>query len=350
MRPVIALACAALILLAGCAGNQTRTRSGSAPEPQSSTGGGYYQNDGPPDDEDIDIDSIPDAVVRDEPYSRYGNPDSYEALGETYYVLDSAAGFTQTGRASWYGKQFHGRRTSSGEPYNMFKMTAAHKRLPIPSYVRVTNRANGKHVIVRVNDRGPFHDARIIDLSYVAARRLDVVAHGSVPVRIETVTPASMRAEQRGRPRDNQPSRSTAAAPGAPQRQAAAEPTPPAPSAEPSASESRNSPARNGPPGRAIQVANRIEESNAQTRDSGLYLQSGAFGERANAQRMTQRLRIAGFERVSVVSPHAGQSLYRVQIGPFDNPRSRALNRQILREQGFAAREVDRSPPRATKR
>ena len=173
MRRTLALAGLTLIV-AGCASQPRSTSSsGSAPSPQASKGGGYYQNDGPPDDENIDLASIPDAIPRDEPYSRYGNPASYEALGKTYYVLPSAAGFTQTGRASWYGKQFHGRRTSSGEPYNMFKMTAAHKRLPIPSYVRVTNLDTGKQVIVRVNDRGPFHDGRIIDLSYVAARRLD---------------------------------------------------------------------------------------------------------------------------------------------------------------------------------
>lgn len=331
-RAAIALTCAAL-LLAGCAGHKTRSPSGSAPGSSSGQskgkGGGYYQNDGPPDDQNIDLDSIPDAVVRNEPYSRYGNPDSYEALGETYYVLDSAAGFTQTGRASWYGKQFHGRRTSSGEPYNMFKMTAAHKRLPIPSYVRVTNRNNGKHVIVRVNDRGPFHDGRIIDLSYVAARRLDVVAHGSVPVRIETVTPASIRAEQRtGK---TQISGSRDSAPRPPQRDNAAD-----------APVSGANTAAGGSPGRAIEVANRTGEPASRTHTSGLYLQSGAFGERANARRMQQRLRDAGFAQASIVSPQDGGSLYRVQLGPYDNRRSRALNRQILREQGFAAREVDR--------
>ena len=329
-RLPILIACAAA-LVAGCA-SQPRSSGGSggAPSPQASKGGGYYQNDGPPDDENIDLDAVPDAIPRDEPFSRYGNPDSYEALGKTYYVLDSAAGFSQTGRASWYGKQFHGRRTSSGEPYNMFKMTAAHKRLPIPSYVRVTNLDNGKQAIVRVNDRGPFHDGRIIDLSYVAARRLDVVTHGSVPVRIETVTPASLRAEQRSQASASR-QQARAATPRPPQRQTRPQPpTSPTP-------QSNRATQTGSSPGRPIRVANRIG-----TADTGLYIQSGAFGERGNAQRLKARLRNAGFGKVTVVPPQGEASLYRVHLGPFEDERSRALNRQILVEQGFSARDVNR--------
>src|SRR5699024_3530194 len=136
----------------------------------------------------------PPAVPKDEPLSEYGNPPRYTVFGETYHTLDSAEHFTQTGIASWYGRQFHGQRTSSGEPYDMFRMTAAHKTLPLPSYVRVTNLRSGKQVIVRVNDRGPFHDGRIIDLSYVAALKLGIVRHGSAPVRIETVTATDVAA------------------------------------------------------------------------------------------------------------------------------------------------------------
>ncbi|MES1941935.1 rare lipoprotein A [Salinisphaera sp. T5B8] len=328
-QPTLALTCAALIV-AGCASQPRGSSNTSASSPQASKGGGYYQNDGPPDDENIDIDSIPDAVPRDEPYSRYGNPASYEALGKTYYVLPSAAGFTQTGRASWYGKQFHGRRTSSGEPYNMFKMTAAHKRLPIPSYVRVTNLDNGKQAIVRVNDRGPFHDGRIIDLSYVAARRLGVVAHGSVPVRIETVTPASMRAEQRER----SPNTQTAAA--TPPRRPSAS----APRATPAAS--ARSAAAASPPARAIKVANRIDSPGAGNAEGTLYLQTGAFGDPSNAQRLRKRLQHAGFAGVSVVESNGANTIYRVQLGPYADERTRALNGQILREQGFTAQKVDR--------
>ncbi|MDE2148821.1 MAG: septal ring lytic transglycosylase RlpA family protein [Gammaproteobacteria bacterium] len=133
----------------------------------------------------------PDAVPKPEPKSPYGNPDEYEALGKTYHVLDSAKGFTQRGDASWYGRKFQGHRTASGEPYDMFKMTAAHKTLPIPSYVRVTNLTNGRNAIVRINDRGPFHSGRIIDLSYAAAAKLGILGAGSAPVQITAITPGA---------------------------------------------------------------------------------------------------------------------------------------------------------------
>lgn len=310
------------VLAVGCAGSPATTGSGSG------SGGGYYQNDGPPDDENVDIDAIGDAVPRNEPPSRYGNPTSYEALGKTYYVMPSAAGFTQTGRASWYGRQFHGRRTSSGEPYNMFAMTAAHKRLPVPSYVRVTNLNSGKHIIVRVNDRGPFHDGRIIDLSYVAARKLDVVANGSAPVRIETVTPASLRAEKSRRNVESVRGGRT------PAPAATRASTAPEPARTPIAIRDIPSPA----PARPVPVGNR---GNTAT-PAAMYLQSGAFGSIANAHAMQQRLQHAGFERVSVVSPDSTTPLYRVRIGPFDDVRDRALNRQILSERGFRTREVER--------
>jgi len=131
--------------------------------------------------------NIPDAVPQRVEKSRYGNPDSYEVLGKTYFVMDSAKGFSQTGIASWYGEKFHGRKTSSGEDYNMYSMTAAHKTLPIPVYVEVTNLDNGRKAIVRVNDRGPFHPGRIIDLSYAAATRLGVAQTGTANVRIQVV-------------------------------------------------------------------------------------------------------------------------------------------------------------------
>lgn len=137
----------------------------------------------------MDVSEVPDAVPRDEPLSRFGNPDSYEVLGKRYEVLETADGYSERGQASWYGRKFHGRRTSSGEPYDMYKMTAAHRTLPLPTYLRVTNLANGREVIVRVNDRGPFHADRVIDLSYAAAVRLDVIGNGTAPVALEVVDP-----------------------------------------------------------------------------------------------------------------------------------------------------------------
>lgn len=131
---------------------------------------------------------IPDAVPQSVKPSRYGNPESYEVFGKTYYVLDSAEGFEQKGIASWYGNKFHGRRTSSGEEYDMYAMTAAHKTLPIPAYVLVKNIDNGREAVVKVNDRGPFHQGRIIDLSYAAATKLGVAQAGTANVSIRVIT------------------------------------------------------------------------------------------------------------------------------------------------------------------
>jgi rare lipoprotein A len=135
----------------------------------------------------VDVTSIPDAVPKSVTRSKYGNPESYVVFGKRYYVMNDNSGFTQQGIASWYGKKFHGRRTSSGETYDMHAMTAAHKTLILPTYVEVTNLENGKKAIVKVNDRGPFHENRIIDLSYSAATKLDVVAKGTAVVKIRVV-------------------------------------------------------------------------------------------------------------------------------------------------------------------
>jgi rare lipoprotein A len=135
----------------------------------------------------IDVSSIPDAVPRVEPRSRYGNPESYVVYGKRYYTLPSSKGYSERGRASWYGTKFHGKRTSSGEPYDLYGMTAAHKTLPLPTYVKVTNLQNSRSVIVKVNDRGPFHDDRIIDLSYTAAAKLGILGHGTGNVKVEAI-------------------------------------------------------------------------------------------------------------------------------------------------------------------
>ena len=139
----------------------------------------------------VNINAIKDAVPKIEPITRAGNKSPYTQFGETYYVLDSSKGFRETGIASWYRSKFHGRRTSNGDVYNMYAMTAAHKTLPIPTYVRVTNQENRRSVIVRVNDRGPFHESRIIDLSYVAALKLGFAAKGTAKVSVEAIDPAT---------------------------------------------------------------------------------------------------------------------------------------------------------------
>lgn len=145
--------------------------------------------DGPPAPSEVpyDLSRLPDPVPKVEPPSRYGNPSSYEVEGATYYPVKSAAGYRAEGIASWYGTKFHGRRTSSGETYDMFKLTAAHRTLPIPTYVRVTNLDNGRRTLVRVNDRGPFHDDRMLDLSYAAAVKLGFSRQGTARVRVEAL-------------------------------------------------------------------------------------------------------------------------------------------------------------------
>ncbi len=139
--------------------------------------------------EPIDLSHVQNAVPKQEVWARYGNHSPYYVLGESYEVLDSNADFTQEGIASWYGTKFHGELTSTREAYDMYTMTAAHKTLPLPSYVLVTNLENHKQVLVRVNDRGPFKEGRIIDLSYAAAQRIDMHHKGTARVRIETLPP-----------------------------------------------------------------------------------------------------------------------------------------------------------------
>jgi len=154
--------------------------------------GGYYQNDGP-GAKPPPLASIPDAVPRVEPLNRFANR-PYNRLGKDYVPLTSVQPYRQRGMASWYGKQFHGQKTSSGEIYDMYAMSAAHPLLPIPSFARVTNLANGKSVVVRVNDRGPFHGGRIIDLSWAAAAKLGYVERGSAEVEVEAIVPGARTA------------------------------------------------------------------------------------------------------------------------------------------------------------
>jgi rare lipoprotein A len=165
---------ALFIFLAAC---------GSAPKQ-----GGYYKDDGPHQRPPANLDRIPDATPRAEPLHKYAN-NPYEALGKRYVPMKSVAPFRQRGMASWYGKRYHGQKTSSGEIYDMYQMTAAHPTLPIPSYARVTNVANGKSVVVRINDRGPFKSERVIDLSYVAAYKLGYIQAGQAQVEVESVLP-----------------------------------------------------------------------------------------------------------------------------------------------------------------
>ena len=189
------------LLLGGCADTPPPARQQAAARPKPSAPapltaeapalppagsgrGGYYQDDGPGESPPPKLMDIPDAEVRAEPYARYANR-PYVVFGKTYVPMLDEQPFVQRGQGSWYGKKFHGQKTSSGEIYDMYKMTAAHPTLPIPSYARVTNIATGKQVVVRINDRGPFHAGRIVDLSYTAAVKLGLLERGSQQVQVE---------------------------------------------------------------------------------------------------------------------------------------------------------------------
>jgi rare lipoprotein A len=170
------------LLLAAC---------GTAPKKAEAPSGKYYLDDGPPGRVPDNLSQVPDAVPRDEAFHRFANR-PYTVFGQTYVPVVNKEPSKQRGLASWYGKKFHGQKTSSGEPYDMFAMTAAHKTFPIPSYAKVTHVKSGLSVVVRVNDRGPFHPGRIIDLSYAAAAKIGIVSAGSALVEVERVFEAQL--------------------------------------------------------------------------------------------------------------------------------------------------------------
>ncbi|HYP68177.1 MAG TPA: septal ring lytic transglycosylase RlpA family protein [Thiobacillaceae bacterium] len=183
----------AALILSACASPPPRPAAAPSSAPVAAAvpplkPGGYYQDDGPGDHPPPNLDGVPDAVPRREPLNPYANR-MYVALGQTYVPETELKPFVEEGTASWYGRKFNGGRTSSGEAYDMYAMTAAHPTLPIPSYARVTAMDTGKSVIVRINDRGPFHSNRIIDLSYTAAHKLGITGRGQGRVRVESIDP-----------------------------------------------------------------------------------------------------------------------------------------------------------------
>ena len=253
---------------------------GKKPVPAIKYSGGFYKDDGPGDNPPEDIDAIPDAVPKAEPLHRFAN-NPYSVLGRDYVPLQDAGSYRARGVGSWYGRKFHGQKTSSGEPYDMYGMTAAHPILPIPSYARVTNPANGKSVVVRINDRGPFHADRLIDLSWTAAWKLGYIGGGSAVVEVESVLPGQTLAAVAPTVDDDPIA-----------RMAAAEPAPPLP----------------------------------QVQDArGHFLQLGAFGNRDNAEALRSRLaRELGKLADKLVVQSAGK-LFRVQLGPWPDAAAARL-------------------------
>ena len=249
--------------------------------------------DGPPADPDRAA-AAAEPVPKAEPRSRYGNPASYKVHGRRYYTLTDSEGFTERGVASWYGRKFHGRRTSSGETYDMYRMTAAHKRLPLPTYVEVTNLDNGRKAIVKVNDRGPFHGNRIIDLSYAAAVKIGIAEAGTGLVEIRALSPGG----------------------GAQPRLAAA-----AGSREGSSEKAQGQPRVAAASGVAAggngNVAAAASPGQARSALTKMYLQVGAFDDFENAARLRDRVRAAVGSVVDIATaPGGAPPRYRVQVGP----------------------------------
>jgi rare lipoprotein A len=246
----------------------------------------------PPTERPPPADSVPDMVPRNEPRSRNGNPPFYDVMGKRYFVLSSSVGYVERGVASWYGPGFHKVRTSTGEPYDMYGMTAAHKTLPLPAYVRVTNLQNGRSIVVRVNDRGPFVGNRIIDLSYTAASKLDMLRNGTAMVEVRTLEPAA-------------PPAAPTAAPLIATPITAADAPPPSPA---DAAQS---------PEAASDVSGAVSTVPV---PRALFIQAGAFSDPNNAERLMQKLRGGGYGKVFVRDDEiAGRRMYRVRIGPVPN-------------------------------
>ena len=285
----------------------------------SSNKGGYYKDDGPHARVPANLDSVPDAVPRVEPLASGANR-PYTVFGKRYVPDTSGQPYRKRGIASWYGKKFHGQKTSNGETYDMYAMTAAHTTLPLPSYVRVTRVANGRSVVLRVNDRGPFHSDRIIDLSYVAAHKLGIIGKGSDEVIVERIMPDEIRNWQASKP----------AAPHQPAPQAAAA-TPTQPPATPLAVATPAATSAATPLAIAAPAA-ATSTTTPQQSSAAVYLQMGAFREPGNAQSLASRvnsdLPASAAMPAATVQQHA-DALYRVRIGPYAN-RTEAVNAALL--------------------
>ncbi len=286
--PMLAVLCLLPALLVGCGSVAPRQDAPVVSKPgkpvvATKKGGGYYLDDGPGDNPPANLDAIPDAVPKVEPL-HMASSRPYTVLGQTYIPDTCLKPYKEIGVASWYGIRYNGQKTSTGEIYDMYGMTAAHPTLAIPSYARVTNLKNGKSVVVRINDRGPFRSDRLIDLSYTAAYKLDVLAGGSAQVEVESIDPAHYAA--------------------------AAIPTE-APVAAPPATKE---------PVVAVQ----------ETMPSGHYVQLGAFGAQENAESFRDRLKVKLAQLADKLQIQPSDGLFRVCAGPF----------QTLAEAGQVAAEI----------
>jgi rare lipoprotein A len=277
-----------VMLLGGCASTREPVIEEPLPSPQAKPpasaprAGAFYKDDGPGANPPANLASLPDAVPRKEAPNRYANR-PYTVFGASYVPISTAQPYKERGVGSWYGKKFHGQKTSSGEVYDMYAMTGAHKTLPIPSYARVTNLANGRSVVVRINDRGPFHSDRIIDLSYAAAYKLGYSGAGSARVEVEAIQPNE------------------------------AKPVAAVPEATPAEA-----------PAPVV-----VEKAPA----AGIYLQVGAFSSKENAEDLRSRLARQLAWLTDGVQVLAIGSLWRLHVGPYGtSDAARAVAQRIEAE------------------
>lgn len=257
----------------------------------------HSNKDGPPP-YDVDVSNIPDAKPRVEPLSKVGNLPQYRVFGKTYHTMSSSKNYHAVGTASWYGRKFHQHSTSSGEPYDMLGMTAAHKTLPLPTYVQVTNLSNGRKVIVKVNDRGPFEGSRLIDLSYAAAKKLGMLGHGTTKVSVTAIDPRKYNSQPSYYNHDDLYL------------------------ADNKRTESHY-------------VTHQKPDSTQQT--SSVYLQVAAFKNKSNAEKLRKQLSSVVTSPVQITN---AKKLYRVQIGPILNKSHVAQINRKLRAMGLSSRQT----------
>lgn len=305
----------------------------------------------------VDVSTIPNAVPKMEPLSQSGNPESYVQGGKRYWIVPNPYNYKEKGIASWYGTKFHGKRTSSGETYDMYKMTAAHKTLPLPTFVRVTSLTNNNTIVVRINDRGPFKDDRIIDLSYAAAKKLGISGGGTGQVEIRVIDPMQFTANGKGGAKAT-PLTQSAPLPVEsipPSEGAQAQPQPNAQNAAPTGNAGAGvaaptgSVAATGMQGMAATEVETTPQPSAPNTvpnkgsTGKIFVQVGAFGNAENAARLQAELSEIQSQNVFVDSSGGPQGIiHRVQIGPFNSEEEARKQEAPLKNHGIEKFQIIR--------
>jgi len=321
------------VFLFACGGSNTTRPSEPSPankpisQPNSNAttpkSGGYYLDDGPGDNPPKDIDSIPNATPKNEPYLDRANK-PYKALGATYKPMTTWQQYKERGVASWYGKRYHGRKTSSGEVYDMYSMSAAHTTLPLPSYAKVTNPANGRFVIVRVNDRGPFKSSRIIDLSYAAAYKLRFTSTGSTLVEVEAIDPKNAASYTQATQSPDLPTPSATQTTTTESTEVSAQPN-----QTNTQTSSQNSYQTNAQVTTTITTA--PQNANPTPTTMQYFVQAGAFKNEVNAEALTKKIQSLQIAPNVGINSVYNNGLYRLKLGPYDNKSDADLTAAKIR-------------------